>query len=142
MAEGKDLRLPAGFEFHHLGYACTSIAKERQHFAAIGFVQEGADFVDPVQGVSGCFLVGPGPRVELLENLPGACTLTPWLDAGIKLYHFAYLVADMNQALDWARHQRARITVQPVPAVAFGMRHIAFVMCRNGLLLEFIEAVR
>jgi methylmalonyl-CoA/ethylmalonyl-CoA epimerase len=31
--------------------------------------------------------------------------------------------------------------VAPVAAVAFGGRHISFVMFRNGLMLEFIENV-
>lgn len=131
--------LPAGYEFHHIGYATASLTRERELFSFLGYVQEGPDFADPVQGVAGCFVTGPGPRVELLENLPGAETLTPWLNAGIKMYHFAYLVADMAGALDWARSQRARVTVAPVPAVAFGGRCISFVMFRNGLMLEFIE---
>ena len=50
-----------------------------------------------------------------------------------------YLVADIEGALEWARSQRARVTVAPVAAVAFGGRRISFVMFRNGLMLEFIE---
>lgn len=131
--------LPDGYEFHHIGYATKSIARERSQFEALGFRIEGEYFSDPIQGISGCFMVGPGPRVELLENLPGADTLTPWLDAGVKMYHFAYWVDDINQALEWARGQRAKVTVQPVAAIAFGGRRISFVMFRNGLMLEFIE---
>ncbi len=131
--------LPAGYDFHHLGYATTSIEKDASLFQFIGYAQEGADFSDPVQGVAGRFMVGTGPRIELLENLPGSETLTPWLNAGIKLYHFAYEVADIEAALAWAASQRAKTTVFPVPAIAFGGRYIAFVMFRNGLMLEFIE---
>lgn len=131
--------LPADFEFHHIGYATTSLAKERDFFTLLGYRQEGEIFADPIQGVAGCFLTGPGPRIELLENLPGATTLTPWLNAGIKMYHFAYQVGDLQEALAWARNQRARITVAPVPAIAFGGRNISFVMFRNGLMLEFIS---
>lgn len=99
--------LPEGYEFHHVGYATTSLQKERSFFAFLGYRQEGEDFVDPIQGVMGCFLVGSGPRIELLENLPGADTLTPWLNAGIKMYHLAYLVADIERALEWACSKRA-----------------------------------
>ena len=132
-------QLPAGYEFHHIGYATSSIERERNLFEFIGYRVEGVPFTDERQGVTGCFMVGPGPRIELLENLPGSDTLTPWLDAGIKLYHFAYQVDDIDSAMDWARSQRARVVVQPVPAVAFGGRLIAFVMFRNGLMLEFIS---
>jgi methylmalonyl-CoA/ethylmalonyl-CoA epimerase len=132
-------RLPQGYEFHHLGYATTSIIRERDFLAILGYTQEGETFVDPTQGITGCFLTGRGPRVELLENLHGAETLTPWLNAGIKIYHFAYLVSDMSEALSWAQIQRARVTVAPVPSVAFAGRNICFVMYRNGQLIEFIE---
>lgn len=132
-------RLPRGYEFHHAGYATASLAREREFFAFLGYEQEGESFADPVQGIAGCFMVGPGPRVELLENLPTAQTLTPWLNAGIRIYHFAYLVREIEEALIWARSQRARVTMMPVPAVAFDGRRICFVMFRNGLMIEFIE---
>lgn len=131
--------VPEGYEFHHLGYATTSIERERAIFEFLGYRIEGASFVDPVQGVAGCFLVGPGPRIELLENLPDARTLAPWIEASIKIYHLAYWVDDIEAAINWARTQRAKLTVKPVPAVAFGGRLISFVMFRNGLLLEFIQ---
>jgi methylmalonyl-CoA/ethylmalonyl-CoA epimerase len=132
--------LPQGFQFHHLGYACADLAKDRAQFERLGYAVEGEAFEDAVQGIAGLFLTGAGPRVELLQNLPGSTTLKPWLEQGTRIYHFAYLVPDMAQALAWARTQRAVTTVQPVPAVAFGGRHIAFVMLRTGFMLEFIEA--
>ena len=131
--------LPKGYEFHHVGYATASIEPERSVFALLGYRIEGERFVDTLQGVSGCFICGPGPRIELLENLPGADTLSPWINAGVKMYHFAYRVDDISNAIDWARSQRAKVIVQPVPATAFGGRHISFVMFRNGMMLEFIQ---
>jgi methylmalonyl-CoA/ethylmalonyl-CoA epimerase len=126
-------------QFHHIGYATTALNREREFFELLGYKQEEEAFTDPIQGVAGCFLQGAGPRIELLENIPGAVTLTPWLNAGVKIYHIAYLVGDLESAVNWARNQRAKITVMPVPAVAFGGRRISFAMCRNGMLLEFIE---
>lgn len=134
------LKLPAGYKFHHVGYATDGIAREKEFFSILGYVQEGEIFSDPAQGVAGCFLVGPGPRVELLENLSGAQTLTPWLNASIKIYHFAYFVDDMDEALRWAHSQRARVIASPIPAIAFSNRHISFVMLRNGLMIEFIQS--
>ncbi len=132
-------QLPTGYEFHHIGYAIASIDRERGLFKFLGYQIEGEPFTDTLQGVSGCFLCGPGPRIELLENLPGTDTLTPWINAGVKMYHFAYWVDDISNAIDWSRTQRAKVIVQPVPAIAFGGCHIGFVMFRNGLMLEFIE---
>jgi hypothetical protein len=88
-------------------------------------------------------MLGPGPRIELLENTEGSHTLTPWLDAGTKLYHMAYEIeTTLEDALRWVQRERARVVVQPVPAVAFGGRYICFVMFRRGLLIELIERHR
>lgn len=131
--------VPSTFEFHHLGYATTSIIEEQAFFEQLGYRPEGEGFADPLQGVAGRFLVGAGPRIELLENLPGSRTLTPWIDAGVRMYHFGYWVDDVDAALQWARSRRGRVSVQPVPAVAFGGRRIAFVIFRTRMMLEFIE---
>lgn len=131
--------LPPGAGFHHIGMATRAIAPELAFFQALGYRLEGAPFSDPVQGIAGCFLAGPGPRLELLENLPGASTLTPWLASGLRMYHLAYEVDAMDAALAGARAARGKVLVAPVPAVAFGGRRIAFALFRNGLMLEFIE---
>lgn len=138
-----NISLPTMFSdgriFHHIGYATTSLTREREFFEHLGYVQEGCDFIDSEQGVRGCFLQGPGPRLELLENLPNSDTLTPWLNAGIKMYHFAYEVADLDKAMNWARLHRGRMTVAPVSATAFDGRRICFFAFRQGPMLEFVE---
>ncbi len=135
-----DSGLPSGAAFHHIGYATESVAREAELFTSLGYRAEGEAFSDASQGIRGLFMVGAGPRIELLENLPGSDTLTPWLARGTRMYHLAYLVPDLAAALAWAVTQRARVAVTPVPAVAFGGRRIAFVIFRHGLMLEFIES--
>lgn len=134
------LSLPENIEFHHIGYATTSIEKELPHFKALGYVPEGESFSDPKQGIRGCFLTcGAGPRIELLENLPQSETLTPWLNSGVKMYHLAYKIGSLDQALSWSSSLRARVVVPPVESVAFYGKKICFVMLRNGFMVEFIE---
>ena len=133
------LSLPKGYEFHHVGYATASIEREQCLFEFLGYRVEGEAFADERQGVRGRFMAGSGPRIELLENLPGASTLTPWLEAGRKMYHLAYSVDSLGEALEWASTQRGRMVVSPVSASAFSGRDIAFVIFRDGMLVEFIE---
>lgn len=128
------------FVFHHIGYACRSVDKLRTLFEGMGYRQEGDRFVDPVQGVAGCFLLGAGPRIELLENLEGSATLTPWLDAGAPMYHLAYLVSRIDEGIDWGRSRRGKLLSPPAPAVAFEGRPICFVMLPGSLMLEFIQS--
>lgn len=132
--------LPEGYEFHHLGYATMDLGRDRQLLEFLGYSLEGEPFSDAVQGVRGCFLTGAGPRIELLESLPGSSTLQPWVDAGIKLYHLAYLVSDIMASIAWAQSTRGRVVSPPVPAVAFEGRRVCFFMFRTGQLVEFIES--
>src|SRR6476620_6735190 len=58
-----------GFEFHHVGVACTDIPAEVTRLAAMGYAPEGVEFEDWRQGVRGLFMGGQSPRLELLEPL-------------------------------------------------------------------------
>ena len=130
-----------GFAFHHVGVACTDIGAECAHFEALGYVSEGVPFEDPRQGIRGMFLGGQAPRVELVEPLDDRAggVLAPWLAHGIKLYHLAYVVPQLPQAIAALRALRGKLVVAPVPAVAFGGRDIAFLMLPNRLLVELIS---
>ena len=44
--------------FHHLGVACADIEMETVTYRALGYAPEGEDFVDPLQGIQGRFLLG------------------------------------------------------------------------------------
>lgn len=126
-------------DFHHLGYACFDIKTEVKNFSFLGYKMEGSTFRDEVQGVAGCFLEGPGPRIELLENLPGSETLSPWIESRPSLYHLAYYVDDIYGSLTWAKENRFMLLNPPKPSIAFGGRLICFCMMRNKLMLELIE---
>jgi len=129
-------------EFHHIGYATTSVEKERTYLRRLGYLQEGSEFKDPAQGIRGIFMSGSGPRIELLEPIEGSNVLTPWIESGIKMYHIAFLVDDLEKQLHQSRTQRARVVAVPVPAGAFSGRRIAFVLMQNLLLVEYIERTR
>ncbi|MBC8095257.1 MAG: VOC family protein [Akkermansiaceae bacterium] len=131
----------SGATFHHIGVISSDIEKETAQLAVLGYVAEGPDFTDPIQGVHGRFLTGPGPRLELLSPVGQGGVLSPWMKSGVKMYHLAYMVPGMDEALEQLRQNRGRIMVKPVAAVAFGGRQIAFIMLPNMLLVEVISAV-
>lgn len=128
--------------FHHVGIACQDLARECRAMALLGYAPEGAEFVDPIQGIRGLFLAGPGPRLELVSPLAPGGVLQTWLDRGAKMYHLAFEVPDMQFELDRLVENRGKVMVGPVPAVAFGGRNIAFIMLPNMMLAELIEAAR
>jgi methylmalonyl-CoA/ethylmalonyl-CoA epimerase len=125
--------------FHHLGLACRDLDVEEQTWTPLGYRRERADFEDPRQQIRGRFLVGPGPRLELLVGTPGSTVLDPWLARGIKIYHQAFEVPDIRDAIASLREAGARVVVEPVPAVAFDGREISFLLLPNGLLIEVIQ---
>lgn len=126
-------------EFHHIGVACESFECEQDKFAALGYRQESPDVHDPVQRVYVRFLIGGGPRMELIRGDGQAGPLTAWLKSGVKMYHLAYAVKDMAASMAFLKSQGARVVVDPVPAMAFGGRQISFLMLPNLLLVELIE---
>ncbi len=129
--------------FHHLGIATTSLARDVSAYALLGYRPEGQEFEDDRQGVRGLFLVdASGPRLELLEPLPGSQTLSPLLERGVKCYHHAYEVQALEPAIRELRTARARSVRAPLPAVAFQGRRIAFLMLPNGWMVELIESRR
>jgi methylmalonyl-CoA/ethylmalonyl-CoA epimerase len=131
--------LPSGLLFHHIGVACRNLDAEERAYARLGYTREGADFQDPIQGIGGRFLTGAGPRLELLIELPGSGVLTPWLRKGIRLYHLAWEAENLREASASLQATRARVVVDPVPAVAFGGREITFLMLPNLQLIELIS---
>ena len=107
---------------------------------ALGYEAVGPSFSDSQQGVSGIFLEGSGPRIELLAPLGSARTLEPWLRGGSRMYHFGYEVPELRPVAALAEACGARIVSEPKPAIAFGNREVCFLMLRNLFLFELIES--
>jgi len=125
--------------FHHVGVACRDLQVEMERLAPLGYVMEGSFFIDETQGVEGAFLIGGGPRLELLRPLHEQGVLTPWLKTGTKLYHLAYAAGDhLQEEASALRKQGAKVVVPPVAATAFNGAYICFLMMPNMLLVELI----
>ena len=129
----------SSLKFHHLGVACRDVEKELSIWAPLGYGPEGSTFVDSNQGVRGLFLQGPGPRLELLEDLSGRKTVAPWLEKGVKVYHTAFVVNDIWKEIEFFIQKQARVVTPPIPGSAFDGRLIAFLMLKNLALVELIE---
>lgn len=138
---GRREEVTASWRFHHLGVASTSLKRDVRAYALLGYYPEGKEFADERQGVRGLFLTdGRGPRLELLEPLPGSETLSPFLTRGIKCYHHAYEVEAIEAAMSGLRAAHARLVRLPTPAVAFQGRRIAFLILPNGWMVELIDS--
>lgn len=132
--------------FHHVGFVVRSIADSVEGFAAI--LQAAWDqevFHDPNQGVRVTFLRGASdgdPLWELVEPADDKSPVQSFVVKGGGLHHVCYVVGRLEDALTRARSLGAVIAREPMPAVAFGGRRIAWIYTKNRLLIEYLEQER
>ena len=129
--------------FHHVGFVVASIANSVHGFAsALQVDWDEQVFHDPNQGVRVTFLKGRqagDPLWELVEPADGKSPVQSFAAKGGGLHHVCYVADNLEQALADARSSGGIVTRQPMPAVAFGGRHIAWVYTKNRLLIEYLE---
>ena len=130
--------------FHHVGFVVASISDTVSSFAEM--LQADWDeciFHDPNQGVRVTFLKSRragDPLWELVEPAGDNSPVKSFAAKGGGLHHVCYVVGDLEDALAQARTLGALITRQPMPAVAFGGRRIAWIYTKNRLLIEYLES--
>jgi methylmalonyl-CoA/ethylmalonyl-CoA epimerase len=138
-AAAESMTLP--LVFHHIGVACRDLDAEEEAFSILGYAREGPEFYDPIQGIHGRFLVGGGPRLEILRNHEEPGVLSNWLKKGVRFYHLAYETDRFEECCAALAANGAKCVVSPVPAVAFGGRTISFHLMRNLTLVELINRI-
>ncbi len=132
------------FEFHHIGVAVKSIKKEFEVFSLLGYKKEDYFEKDELQGVKGLFITAKNqPRIELLENLENSHTLDYFVENKIKMYHFGYLVSDIEKCFDiFVNKLRAKVVSEMKKSSYFKQNRICFLMLKNMFIIELIESKR
>jgi methylmalonyl-CoA/ethylmalonyl-CoA epimerase len=132
-----------GASFHHVGFAVKSIAEMGQDFArSLGANWDGNIIHDPLQEARVSFFRCGGPEtpaVELVEPAGDKSPLHSFVAKGGGLHHVCYEVDTLQAQLEQSRAAGCVIVKQPLPAVAFGGRRIAWVFTRHKLLVEYLE---
>jgi hypothetical protein len=126
-------------QLHHIGLATQNFVALESLFRDLG-LQATNSFIDEIQGVSGTFYQGElgNCRIELLQNLKGSQTLSPWLKRGIALYHLGFEVDDLEESISSVKKNGGLLLGRPVPAIAFQNRNICFLLV-NGFIIELIQ---
>jgi methylmalonyl-CoA/ethylmalonyl-CoA epimerase len=131
------------FRFHHAGVAVRNLQDALPDFTALfGYQTISGPFDDPVQNVSVCFLSrGPSdPVIELVAPLGPNSPVDRLLKKGGGVYHLCYEVPDLDLAIHHLADHGAYLLHEPAPAVAFGMRRIAWLMTQQNLLVELLAS--
>ena len=130
------------FTFHHVGVAVRNLAKAIPIYKTLwGYEIESGPFDDPVQNVSVCFLRrGEGdPALEIVAPLGPKSPIDLILKKGGGPYHICYQVMNINAAIRHLTEHGSLLLSGPVPAVAFEMREIAWLMTEVDLLIELLQ---
>jgi len=131
------------FAFHHVGVAVRKLQDAIPVLGKLfGYKLTSGPFDDPIQNVSVCFLSrGEGdPAIELVAPLGPNSPIDRTLKKGGGTYHICYQVPDMREAIEHLTGLGSFLLSGPVPAVAFEMREIAWLMTEADLLVELVQA--
>jgi methylmalonyl-CoA/ethylmalonyl-CoA epimerase len=131
------------FEFHHTGVAVADLQEAIARYKLLfGYDVTDGPYDDPIQKVSVCFLSrGAGdPVIELVAPMGNDSPVSRILKKGGGAYHVCYQVPDIEAAIEHLTGNGSFLVSAPVPAVAFQMRKIAWLMTGTNLLTELVEA--
>jgi methylmalonyl-CoA/ethylmalonyl-CoA epimerase len=131
------------FVFHHVGIAVRDLSLASESLQKLfGYRLSSGPFDDPLQKVSVSFLTrgGDDAVLELVAPLGPDSPVTRTLEKGGGTYHICYWVADMRAAIAHLTSEGCLLLRDPVPAVAFDLREIAWLMTPARLLVELVQA--
>jgi methylmalonyl-CoA/ethylmalonyl-CoA epimerase len=130
------------FPIHHIGIAVWNLESAlRNYETLLDYRLIAGPVSDPIQNVSVCFLSrGEEDTVlELVAPLGPDSPVDRTLKKGGGPYHICYQVSDINAAIRHFTGQGSLLLSGPVPAVAFEMREIAWLMTESHLLVELVQ---
>jgi methylmalonyl-CoA/ethylmalonyl-CoA epimerase len=129
--------------FSHIGIAVPNIDQALAVYHGIfGYTVRSGPFVDPIQKASVCFIATSNDgdvRIELVAPANDDSPVHKLLGKGIGTYHLCYEVDDIAQALRHVRSHGCLVVSEPVPAVAFDGRRIAWFYTPTRQLTELVE---
>jgi methylmalonyl-CoA/ethylmalonyl-CoA epimerase len=133
------------FKLLHIGVAVPALAPATDMLASLfGYKVVSGPFDDPIQKVAVNFLASgecDAAEVELIAPLSDDSPIRAILGkSGGGAYHLCFETNNMEAALEHARSLGCVVVAQPVPAVAFGGRRIAWIYAPSRQLFELVEA--
>jgi methylmalonyl-CoA/ethylmalonyl-CoA epimerase len=130
-------------KLHHIAIVVEDVARSAQVYERLlGLKQTGMGGADPLQKVNALFLdagLGEDVTLELLEPTADDSPISKSLQRGGGLHHLCFEVDDIDQELARIKNAGGNVVCEPVPAVGFNNRRIAFVFPVDTILVELVE---
>jgi methylmalonyl-CoA/ethylmalonyl-CoA epimerase len=130
-------------QLHHIGIAVVDVAAATaEYIDRFSFEPVGGLVHDPTQTAYARFLRPPGGTtfVELIAPDGPESRLAGALKRGGGLHHLCYTSDDIERACAHLRDCNMVLVQAPVAAVAFPGRRIAWLVGRDQILIELLEA--
>lgn len=128
---------------HHFGIAVPQIEPAAELYVGrFGYTVESPIIHDPRQTAFVQFLRLPGDSIYLELVAPDGpeSKLSASVKRGGGLNHLCYRVADIEETVRELREKQMTILCEPVAATAFPGRRIAWLMGRDLIPVELVEA--
>ena len=127
---------------HHIGILVKDIPKSAAVYVRLGYEIRTEVIHDPVQTAFVQFLKLPADRayLELISPDGPAGRLNNALVKGGGLNHLCYSTEDIQAGCEWLRDTGFFLIAEPVPAVAFDGRRVAWFRGPDKLSVELVES--
>lgn len=134
-----------GFKLLHVGVAVPSLEPTTEVLSSLfGYRVVSGPFDDPIQKVSVNFLAKSDKDVAEIELIAPIAEDSPIRSMLAKdgggAYHLCFETSDIDGALTHAKKNGCIVVSNPVPAVAFQGRRIAWIYTRSRQLFELVES--
>ncbi|HEV2618656.1 MAG TPA: VOC family protein [Acidobacteriaceae bacterium] len=134
-----------GFRLLHVGVAVPSLDPATESLSTLfGYRVVSGPFDDPIQKVRVNFLATANhdvAEIELIAPISDDSPVRSMLNkSGGGAYHLCFETSDIEAALTHAKNNGCIVISQPVPAVAFQGRRIAWIYTKSRQLFELVEA--
>jgi methylmalonyl-CoA/ethylmalonyl-CoA epimerase len=142
--EDTDMQFPASpdLRLHHIGLVVRAIEEFRAFFVDVLQYRERTPVIhDPVQTAFVQFFSIPGSDhyIELVAPDSETSKLREASRKGKPLNHLCYSCENIAHMVSFLKESGCFVIQDPVPAVAFDRRFIAWLMTPDGLLIELVE---
>ena len=134
-----------GLNLHHVGFAVKKIDDARSRYVDLYGYEICSDVIhDPLQTAFVQFLRLPGDSsyLELVAPDGPGSKLTASVAKGGALHHLCYATDDIDKSFAELRAQEMFPLCEPVAAVAFPGRRIAWLLGSDRLPIELVERGR
>jgi methylmalonyl-CoA/ethylmalonyl-CoA epimerase len=132
---------------HHIGIVVASVKNDGPNWqASLGTLASSQIYDDPIQQARVAFFQFPnrGPGLplylELVEPLTENSPVSRFLANGGGLHHLCFEVNHLETQISAMKGRGAMLVRSPKPAVAFQGRRICWMLTRERLLVEYLEA--